>query len=110
MENSVVKPRFTEGAFGTHAIVVGASMAGMLAARVLSEKFTRVTVLEREMIPGGLIGRPGVPQARHLHALLPKGRSHPGKRKPRRGPAGTRTRRRQETLPLSVRPYTPGDC
>ena len=74
MGNSLTKPKSTNGAFGTHAIVIGASMAGMLAARVLSERFTHVTVLERDVIPGGLVGRPGVPQARHLHVLLPKGR------------------------------------
>ena len=55
-------------------IVIGGSMAGMLAARVLSETFDRVTILERDVISGDLEGRPGVPQARHLHALLPRGR------------------------------------
>jgi 2-polyprenyl-6-methoxyphenol hydroxylase-like FAD-dependent oxidoreductase len=55
-------------------IVIGGSMAGMLAARALSETFDRVTILERDVISGNLEGRPGVPQARHLHALLPRGR------------------------------------
>jgi phytoene dehydrogenase-like protein len=32
---------------GKHAIVIGSGIAGMLAARVLSEFFERVTVLER---------------------------------------------------------------
>jgi predicted flavoprotein YhiN len=36
-----------------HAIVVGASMAGMLAARVLADTFERVTVLERDALPDG---------------------------------------------------------
>ena len=58
----------------THAIVVGASMAGMLAARVLADVFERVTVLERDTLPNGPDLRAGVPQARHLHALLPRGR------------------------------------
>jgi len=58
----------------TQAIVVGASMAGMLAARVLSDIFERVTILERDGLPEGPAVRPGVPQARHLHALLPRGR------------------------------------
>jgi flavin-dependent dehydrogenase len=58
----------------TQAIVVGASMAGMLAARVLSDIFERVIVLERDTLPEGPQLRPGVPQARHLHALLPRGR------------------------------------
>jgi 2-polyprenyl-6-methoxyphenol hydroxylase-like FAD-dependent oxidoreductase len=56
------------------AIVIGGSMAGMLAARALSETFDRVTILERDLISGNLEGRPGVRQARHLHALLPRGR------------------------------------
>jgi 2-polyprenyl-6-methoxyphenol hydroxylase-like FAD-dependent oxidoreductase len=56
------------------AIVVGASMAGMLAARVLSDIFERVIILERDTLPEGPQLRPGVPQARHLHALLPRGR------------------------------------
>jgi 2-polyprenyl-6-methoxyphenol hydroxylase-like FAD-dependent oxidoreductase len=70
------KPRSGETArtFGGRAIVIGASMAGMLAARVLSETFAQVTVLERDVISGAMEGRAGVPQARHLHALLPKGR------------------------------------
>jgi 2-polyprenyl-6-methoxyphenol hydroxylase-like FAD-dependent oxidoreductase len=56
------------------AIVVGASMAGMLAARILADSFDQVTILERDALPEGPELRPGVPQARHLHALLPKGR------------------------------------
>jgi hypothetical protein len=49
-------------------------MAGMLAARVLSDIFERVIVLERDTLHEGPQLRPGVPQARHLHALLPRGR------------------------------------
>ena len=33
---------------GDHALVIGAGMAGLLAARVLSDAFSRVTVLERD--------------------------------------------------------------
>jgi len=55
------------------AIVIGGSMAGMLAARVLSDHFDQVTVIERDRLPDGPAPRPGVPQARHLHALLPRG-------------------------------------
>jgi 2-polyprenyl-6-methoxyphenol hydroxylase-like FAD-dependent oxidoreductase len=56
------------------AIVVGASMAGMLAARVLADFFEQVTVLDRDALPEGAESRTGVPQAKHLHALLPRGR------------------------------------
>jgi 2-polyprenyl-6-methoxyphenol hydroxylase-like FAD-dependent oxidoreductase len=58
----------------TRAIVVGASMAGMLTARVLADVFEQVTVLERDILPSGPDLRYGVPQASHLHALLPRGR------------------------------------
>jgi len=56
-----------------HAVVLGASMAGLLAARVLSESFERVTVIERDDLaePGD---RQGVPQGRHVHALLARGK------------------------------------
>ena len=49
-------------------------MAGMLAARALANVFENVVVLERDALPEGPEPRPGVPQAKHLHALLPRGR------------------------------------
>src|SRR5436305_14125436 len=58
---------------GQHAVVVGGSLAGLLAARVLSDHFERVTVLERDRYPAELGPRKGVPQARHLHVLLARG-------------------------------------
>jgi hypothetical protein len=48
-------------------------MAGMLAARVLSEHFDEVILLERDQYPENATPREGVPQARHLHALLARG-------------------------------------
>jgi flavin-dependent dehydrogenase len=59
---------------GRHAVVIGGSMAGMLAARVLSDHFDSVTVIERDRLPDTPVVRPGVPQARHLHVLLVRGR------------------------------------
>ncbi|MFC6021985.1 FAD-dependent oxidoreductase [Plantactinospora solaniradicis] len=56
-----------------HAVVVGASMAGLLAARALSETYERVTVLERDSLPTGPAPRRGVPQSRQLHVLLSRG-------------------------------------
>ncbi len=56
------------------AIVVGGSIAGLLAARVLSDFFERVTILERDHVSNNMETRPGTPQGRHLHALLPRGR------------------------------------
>jgi glycine/D-amino acid oxidase-like deaminating enzyme len=48
-------------------------MAGLLTARVLSESFRQVTVIERDVLPDEASGRRGVPQGRHLHALLSRG-------------------------------------
>src|SRR4249919_3635412 len=60
---------------GQHAIVIGASMGGLLAARALSDFFAVVTVLERDALPLSDIPRKGVPQGRHAHGLLARGRS-----------------------------------
>jgi 2-polyprenyl-6-methoxyphenol hydroxylase-like FAD-dependent oxidoreductase len=58
---------------GEHAVVLGASIGGLLAARVLGEFYDRVTVVERDALPDGVEQRRGVPQGRHLHALLASG-------------------------------------
>ena len=57
----------------THAIVLGASMAGLLTTRVLSDHFERVTLLERDPVHVGPESRKGQPQTRHLHGLLASG-------------------------------------
>jgi flavin-dependent dehydrogenase len=84
-----------------HAVVLGAGIAGLLAARVLADSFEHVTILERDTLPGlsapaavpgiedsasggpdaeiptdGEVpgARRGVPQAHHLHALMDRGR------------------------------------
>jgi 2-polyprenyl-6-methoxyphenol hydroxylase-like FAD-dependent oxidoreductase len=59
---------------GKHAIVLGASMAGLAATRVLADAYERVTVLERDALPGTAAHRKGVPQSRHAHGLLAAGR------------------------------------
>ena len=56
-----------------NAVVLGAGMAGLLAARVLAGHFERVMVVERDRLPGRPGFRPGVPQSRHLHVLLGRG-------------------------------------
>src|SRR5215470_19344657 len=58
---------------GGHAAVVGASMGGLLAARVLADSYRRVTVVERDPLPDSGSARKGVPQGRHAHGLLPRG-------------------------------------
>jgi 2-polyprenyl-6-methoxyphenol hydroxylase-like FAD-dependent oxidoreductase len=57
----------------SHAVVVGGSVAGLLAARVLLNHFDRVTLLERDRFPETPAPRPGIPQAQHVHALLMAG-------------------------------------
>ncbi|MDV5143760.1 FAD-dependent monooxygenase [Streptomyces sp. SBC-4] len=56
-----------------HAVVIGGSLAGLLAARVLAEHAEKVTVVERDRLPEGPDARPGVPQGRHLHVLIAGG-------------------------------------
>lgn len=48
-------------------------MAGLMAARTLSDFFGHVTVVERDVLPEGAANRRGVPQGRHLHGLLARG-------------------------------------
>lgn len=56
-----------------HAVVIGASIAGLSAARVLSDFYARVTVFERDDLPGEPASRSAVPQDRHLHMLMARG-------------------------------------
>ena len=57
-----------------HVIVFGASFAGLLTARVLSEFCQQVTVVERDALPPAGQQRKGVPHGRHVHGLHPRGR------------------------------------
>lgn len=59
---------------GDHAVVLGGSMAGVLAARVLADRYRRVTVVERDTLPAVGMRRRGVPQDRHIHALQTRGK------------------------------------
>lgn len=54
---------------GERAVVLGASMAGMLAARVAAEHYRSVLVVDRDMPSERPVSRRGVPQAAHAHAL-----------------------------------------
>jgi hypothetical protein len=56
-----------------HAVVIGSSIGGLLAARALADFFTQVTLLERDLLPSEPENRRGVPQGRHAHGLLPTG-------------------------------------
>jgi 2-polyprenyl-6-methoxyphenol hydroxylase-like FAD-dependent oxidoreductase len=61
------------GQAGDRAVVLGASMAGLLAARVLADAYGQVTVIDRDQLPETSAQRRGVPQGHHLHALLARG-------------------------------------
>jgi 2-polyprenyl-6-methoxyphenol hydroxylase-like FAD-dependent oxidoreductase len=61
------------GTLGREAVVVGSGVGGLTAARVLSDHFEHVTILERDSLAEGPNARPGVPQGKHLHALLAGG-------------------------------------
>src|SRR6516165_9069835 len=58
-----------------HAIVLGGSMAGLLASRVLFDHFEQVSLIERDALPALAEQRRGVPQGRHTHGLLASGRN-----------------------------------
>lgn len=55
------------------AIVLGASVAGLLAARALSENCRQVLIIERDQVRGVIKPRRGVPQGPHVHGLLARG-------------------------------------
>jgi len=56
------------------AVIIGGSLAGLLAARVLSEHFDDVVLLERDPLPAHAAPRKGTPHAVHPHGLLARGR------------------------------------
>ncbi|NUP00272.1 MAG: NAD(P)-binding protein [Nonomuraea sp.] len=57
-----------------HAVVIGASMSGLLAAAALHRRHAQVTVLDRDTLPSVDAHRRGVAQSRHAHGLLARGR------------------------------------
>ncbi|MDR7277050.1 FAD-dependent oxidoreductase [Catenuloplanes atrovinosus] len=74
------------------AVVLGGSIAGLMAARVLSEHAREVLIVERDDLdalnvsdarmaadPDAVGSRPGVPQSGQLHALLPAGQVQLGR-------------------------------
>ncbi|MET9112345.1 FAD-dependent oxidoreductase, partial [Streptomyces zhihengii] len=74
MDDALGKGSARRGAGGRrHAVVVGGSLAGLLAAHVLAEHAERVTIVERDRLPDEPGVRPGVPQGRHVHVLLEGG-------------------------------------
>ncbi|WP_198659007.1 NAD(P)/FAD-dependent oxidoreductase [Nocardiopsis sp. FIRDI 009] len=61
------------GRSGGRAVVLGGSMAGLLAARTLSDSFGEVVVVDRDPLTDGTGPRRGVPQGRHAHGLVAQG-------------------------------------
>ena len=55
------------------AIVLGASIGGLLVARALSNHFKQVTIVERDVLPEQATVRKGVPQGAHAHGVLASG-------------------------------------
>ncbi|MDT0531524.1 FAD-binding monooxygenase [Micromonospora sp. DSM 115977] len=55
------------------AVVLGASMAGLFAAKVLAEAYREVVLVDRDRLADATEVRRGAPQGRHLHGLLARG-------------------------------------
>jgi 2-polyprenyl-6-methoxyphenol hydroxylase-like FAD-dependent oxidoreductase len=58
------------GELGERAIVIGGSIAGLMAARVLSHHFEKVLIVERDPIGNGATSHKSVPQGYHAHGLM----------------------------------------
>jgi 2-polyprenyl-6-methoxyphenol hydroxylase-like FAD-dependent oxidoreductase len=64
------KVTYNHSYLGQRAIVVGAGLAGLSVARVLSDHFDEVVILDRDQLANDARPRPGVPQGKHPHGLL----------------------------------------
>jgi len=74
---SIAHPRYDGNRVsrvGGHAVVIGASLAGLLAGRVLADGFRTVTIIDRDPLPDEAVARRSVPQADHVHVMLEPGR------------------------------------
>jgi 2-polyprenyl-6-methoxyphenol hydroxylase-like FAD-dependent oxidoreductase len=72
-EISTARPPESTAVLIRRAVVLGASMAGLMAARVLSDHAEQVIVIERDDSDADAGARPGVPQGTQVHALLAAG-------------------------------------
>ena len=63
----------THNTIARRAVVVGSGVAGLFGARVLSDHFDEVVLIDRDDVPDSPRTRDGVPQGKHFHALLPGG-------------------------------------
>ena len=51
------------------AVIIGAGMGGLAAAKAVAPHFEKVIVFDRDALPDAPAPRPGTPQARHTHVL-----------------------------------------
>src|SRR5687768_5430774 len=63
----------TKSLIGKQAVVLGGSMAGLAAAKALSNHYEKVIVIERDTPAAEAAPRKGTPQSHHAHALLKSG-------------------------------------
>lgn len=77
--SQTARPPGQQAPLGDHAVVIGGSIAGLLAARLLSDYFRQVTIVERDPLPDVVEARKGVPQGRHAHGLLGMGQQIMGR-------------------------------
>src|SRR5699024_6687160 len=56
-----------------HAVILGAGWAGLVHAVPLAQRFERVTLVDRDVLPRGPQPHRGVPQGEHIHLLIPGG-------------------------------------
>lgn len=56
-----------------HAVVIGSSVAGLCAAKLLSEYYERITLYERDPLPDRPVNRSAIPQGDHVHLLMARG-------------------------------------
>jgi len=63
----------TSSNINDRAIVIGGSIAGLLSARVLADRFASVTIIETDKLPDLPKARIGVPQSVQPHILFTKG-------------------------------------
>ncbi|GGZ48846.1 FAD-binding monooxygenase [Streptomyces inusitatus] len=62
-----------ERRIGDRAVVLGGSLAGLLAAKVLAGHFERVLLVDRDELTGVTKARRGVPHGGHAHGLVARG-------------------------------------
>lgn len=73
--NDTTSPlRIDDSETESRAIVIGAGIAGLLAARALSEQYDNVWILERDALPDTPGPRSGIPQGYYVHQLLMRGK------------------------------------